>query len=110
MVDKESPSRASSDQTPVVVDPFNVPVLFVDWIVTGGVNYDVLNIELGTIDHSLKRAGDEMPRIVMAARLRCTRDFAVRFHAALGDLLGLPPQLDKESGEPAPKPPSNRIN
>jgi hypothetical protein len=96
---------------PEVVDPFNAPPLFVDWIVTGGVQNNVLNLTLGTIDHSMKGPDDELPRIMIGTRLRCSRDFAIRFHAFLGEVLGLTPPPSGEAGAASPpRPPNTTIN
>ena len=42
-------------QRPEVVDPHDAPVIFVDWIVTGGIFENVVNVTLGAADHSIKR-------------------------------------------------------
>jgi len=94
-------------QTPPVVDPHNIQTVFVDWIVTGGMFENVVNITLGTIDHSLKNNPGDMPRVVCAAHLRMSRDFAERLHAALGSA------IHPDQGQPNPPqtpPPKNKLN
>ena len=93
-----------------VVDPHNPPAVFVDWIVTGGSNEGVINVTLGSIDHSLKMNDSDLPRIVIASRLRFSQEFGVRLHAMLGRILGLPPVADEQAPEPAPVIPKNMVN
>jgi hypothetical protein len=107
LADKEN----SPPKSPEVVDPFNVQTLFVDWIVTGGTHDNIFNVTLGTLDYSLTPPGETLARVVIAARLRCTRAFAQNLHAALGNLLGITPQQGGESAnEPPPIPPGIRLN
>jgi len=87
---------------PAIVDAHNVDILYVDWIVTGGKNLGVVNLSLGTIDHSLVRDPADIARIVLATNLRMPVDFAARLHAYLGEIL---------HGQPsAPTPPKNTMN
>src|SRR5947209_4369728 len=98
-------------KAPEVVDPFNAPVLFVDWIVTGGISENVVNMTLGTVDHSLRRSDDELARVLVATRLRCSREFALRLYHALGSLIGVQPQpADAGQNQAPPRTPSNLIN
>ena len=105
MADEELLPRPPA-QLPEIVDPDNVPVVFADWFITGGEHAGVLNIALGTIDHSLKKPEDPLARVLVAARLRLTKDFAAHLHTVLGNILGINPQEDKSSQEP-PAPPKN---
>jgi hypothetical protein len=89
------------------VDPHSLPIVFVDWIITGGMHNNVVNVTLGTLDHSQERTPDDMPKAVVAAQLRFTRTFAEGLHRMLSDLLAV------QTSEPAqqnPAPPKNRIN
>jgi hypothetical protein len=106
---EEDLTPAAPIQRPEIVDPHNVQAVFVDWFITGGTFEGVINVALGTIDHSMKKSNEEPARIVVASRLRLTRDFASRLHAVLGDVLGIPPP---EGTEPPPPvmPPRNTIN
>lgn len=97
-----------ADQGPAIVDPHNLPALYVDWFVTGGMFEGVVNVTLGSIDHSLKKSDDELARIVIATRLRFSRDFGLRLHMMLGRILGLSP--DEEAPKPQPSPPKNLVN
>ena len=91
-----------------VVDPHNAPIQFVDWIVTGGMFQNVLNVTLGTIDHSMKESNEESARVVVATHLRMPREFATIVHTTLGNILGLNPD---QTGTPTPSvPPQNTIN
>jgi len=109
MSEKEN-LAAVRPQLPDIVDPLNVQALFVDWIVTGGMHENVVNLTLGVIDHALKRSEQDLARVVIASRLRCSREFALRLHTFLGTLLGVtsPPQEDRN--EPPPTPPAVRLN
>jgi hypothetical protein len=104
--EKELPVAA---QRPVIVDPFNAPPLFVDWVVTAGMFENVVNVTLGSIDHSMKRDDAEMAQIVIATRLRLSREFAIRLHESLGRILGLQAPPD-DNAPPAPNPPKNMFN
>ena len=86
-----------TSEGPEIVDPNNVPVVFVDWMITGGLHSGVLNLALGTIDHSLNRPRAKQARIVVASRLRCSRDFAVGLHKLLGDILNGPQDSNPET-------------
>lgn len=97
-------------QGPEIVDPANPPALYVDWVVTGGVYEGVVNVTLGSIDHSLKKSDDELARVVIASRLRFSRDFGVRIHTVLGRILGLPTATTEQPPEPSPALPKNMIN
>jgi hypothetical protein len=103
--DKDSPPTKRPD----IVDPHSVQSVFVDWIVTGGMFENVINVTLGTIDHSMKRTDADMARVVVASRLRCSREFGLRLYIALGNILGLPP-ASGVAPQDSPKPPSNLIN
>ena len=43
-------------KSPEVVDTKGAPITFVDWFITGGMFENVVNVSLGTIDHSLRRS------------------------------------------------------
>jgi hypothetical protein len=111
MTDEKLPPTAT-EQRLEVVDPNNVPVTFTDWIVTGGMFEGVVNLTLGTIDHSLKRSDHELARIIIAIRLRCSHQFAIKLHSALGNILGLPSEpSESPPKDVSPKTPSkNTIN
>lgn len=79
---EEPPAKA-----PKVVVASGVNVTFVDWIITGGHYEGVVNLALGTIEHSLKDPDDEMAHVMITSRLRMTIPFAARLHAVLGDML-----------------------
>ena len=93
-------------QLPEIVDPTNAPITFVDWFITGGVHEGVVNVALGTIDHSLKKPEDPLARVVVASRLRFSRDFAARLHTVLGNMLSDNPKANAPGQEP-PTPPKN---
>lgn len=88
---------------PTIVDPHDVQTTFVDWIVSVGVVEGVLNISLGTVDYSMRRNNDELPRVVIGSRLRMTAGHAKRVHEAIGNALGLP-------NPEASKAPKNKMN
>jgi hypothetical protein len=94
---------------PQIVDPHNVQAVFVDWIVTGGTFEGSLNLSLGTIDHSMKPADEDLARVVVASHLRMTTEFALRLHAALGNLLGIAP-AEGFTPPPEPQAPKNTLN
>lgn len=96
-------------QLPEIVDPYNVPVTYVDWLVTAGEHEGVLNVVFGTIDHALKKPDDPLARIMIASRLRLSREFATRIHKMLGDVLGINPPGSAPNEEP-PTTPKNRIH
>jgi hypothetical protein len=100
---------AAPVQRPEIVDPRNAPVLFVDWIVSAGMFEDVVNLSLGSIDHSFVQAETDVARIIIATRLRMSKPFAIRMHRAIGQALGLPLSAGEEQGEP-PYPPKNLFN
>ncbi len=108
MSEKELPAVLPT-QTPEIVDPSNVPVTFVDWLITGGEFEGVVNIVFGTIDHAMKKPEDPQARVIVASRLRLSRNFAIRMHSALGNLLGITPPQD-QGGQAPPEPPKNLIN
>jgi hypothetical protein len=93
-------------QLPEIVDPNNVPVVFADWFITGGEHAGIINIALGTIDHSLKKPEDPLARVLVASRLRISHDFAVHLHKLLGNILGIDHQDNNPSQAP-PTPPKN---
>jgi hypothetical protein len=104
--------KLASDQRPEIVDPNNVPVVFTDWMITGGSFEGVVNLSLGTIDHSLKRPEDAFARVIVSVRLRCSKAFALNLYNALGQILGLERKPgDDPPDEPNPKkPPQNVIH
>ena len=77
MAEKEN-LAAVRPQLPDIVDPLDIQTLFIDWIVTGGMHENVVNLTLGVIDHALKRSEQDLARVVVASRLRCSREFAQR--------------------------------
>ncbi len=83
-----------------IVDPNNVPVVFVDWLVNGGQFEGVINVALGTIDHSLNPPGAKFGRVIVGSRLRLTKEFAGRLHKVLGDILGAPPDPQQDPAAP----------
>jgi hypothetical protein len=106
MADKELPTGPPA-QLPEIVDPNNVPIIFADWFITGGLYEGVVNLSLGTIDHSLKKPEDELARVVVASRLRLSRDFAARLHKVLGNMLSDNPRDGGDPGEEPTTPPKN---
>jgi hypothetical protein len=97
-------------ERPEIVDPGNVPVVFTDWVITGGTYAGVVNLALGAIDHSLKRSPEEPARVIVSARLRCSNQFALTLYNALGTILGLPkPSNALEESDPK-HPPKNVIH
>jgi hypothetical protein len=90
-----------------IVDPHNLPIVSVDWLVTGGMHNDVANITLGTLDHMFERLPEDAPRVVVAAQLRFSRAFAFGLHRALSDLLGLE---SAEAPETSQAPLKNKMN
>jgi hypothetical protein len=108
MADEELPPGPPV-QMPDIVDPANVPIIFVDYFITGGEHEGVINVVLGTIDHALKKPEDPLARVLVASRLRLTVGFAGRLHTILGNVLGITPPGD---GPPqgTPMPPKNQIN
>ena len=104
------PEVPANDQGPRVVDPHHVETLFIDWLVTAGLFENVVNLTLGVIDYSSRIRPDEAPNAVVASRLRFSREFAIRLHAMLGDVLGLPPPAGQETPREPQKPPRNMIN
>lgn len=100
MSTEEDERSPNARKRPEVVDPYNCPPLYVDWIVTGGASEGVINVTFGALDHALKTSDDDIARVMVAARLRMSRDFAGRLHRMLGDILG--------AGQGAP--PTNLVN
>ncbi len=88
-----------------IVDPHNINTVFVDWVVTSGEFEGVVNITLGTVDHSLREGSDDLPRIVVSSRLRLSKGFAERLYAALGNSLGRNEEVQTQQ-----TPPKNQIN
>jgi len=109
MAEKEN-LAAVRPQLPDIVDPLDIQTLFIDWIVTGGMHENVVNLTLGVIDHALKRSEQDLARVVVASRLRCSREFAQRLHAFLGTLLGVAPPPQEDRNEPPPTPPAVTLN
>jgi hypothetical protein len=105
MAEEELPPGPPA-QLPEIVDPTNVPVAFVDWFITGGEHEGVVNVALGTIDHSLKKPEDPLARVLVASRLRFSRDFAIRLHTVLGNILSDNPK-GHDPGQGPPAPPKN---
>jgi hypothetical protein len=100
----------SDEKRPEIVDPHNVPIVFVDWIVTGGSHENVTNVVLGATDHTFAHGPDDLARIVVAARLRFSDETGLRLYRALGSLYGIAPPAPPEQEPPTPKPPKNLIN
>lgn len=99
--DLKSPSAVNALE---IIDPRGVHDLFVDWIVTIGAFEDVVNLTLASVDYGVRKSSEKVDRTVVAARLRFSKPFAARLHAALGNVLGL------NAGEQAASPPKNMIN
>ena len=85
-----------------IIDPHNVPTVLVDWLVTGGIHDGVVNLTLGTVDHSLTQ-NTRAPKVAVCARLRLPSDVAERLHNWLGAALGKQPVED-----PPPEMPQNK--
>lgn len=81
----DEPEAAASG--PQIVDPHNVRIEFVDWVVTGGSFEEVVNITLGAIDHSRREPDNPYSPVVVGSRLRMSRAFAERLHQFLGSIL-----------------------
>lgn len=79
--------EATSNRRPIVSDPHNVHFAFVDWIIAGGVFENVLHLTLGTVDYSSRPVAGDTPQVTVASQLRMSRDFAMRLHAALGEMI-----------------------
>jgi hypothetical protein len=80
-----------SDDAPevLILDTDNVPITYVDWFITGGPanpKAPVLNLVLGTVDHSQQTDEGPMP-VVIGAKLRFTREFGTALHNILGEIL-----------------------
>lgn len=104
MSSKEELPPAAAER-PEVVDPLNCQIAFADWIVTSGCYESVVNLTLGAIDHALP-GGNGLPRIVVTSRLRFSRDFGLRLHNLLGNVLGV-----AAPSTPSPPPvPKNQLN
>lgn len=84
----EKPDLALAPQGVPVVDPQDIPVVFVDWFIHGHVHEGVFSVTLGTIDHSRKKPGEEFAHVVVASKLRMSAEFAGRLHDVLGAALG----------------------
>jgi hypothetical protein len=95
-------------QKPEVVDPLDCQVTFADWIATVGCYDNVANITFGAIDHAIT-GSNNLPRIIVTSRLRFSREFGVRLHKVLGNVLGINPEGEPSEPEPTPIPP-NRLN
>lgn len=83
----ETTGSAGPKRIATYVDPYNAPPLFVDWIMTGGTFEGVLNLSLGSVDHTFRDEESDLPRVAVLARLRMSIEFAERLQAALGDLV-----------------------
>ena len=103
-----SEAETPVQKRPEFVDRNNVPIVFVDYIVTGGEWEGLLNVVLGSVDHTYVHEEDDVPQVVVAARLRMTRKFATALHSALDGLLGL--NDTDELKPPNETPPPNLIN
>lgn len=79
--------EVTSPKRPIVSDPHNVSFAFVDWIIAGGVFENVLHLTLGTVDYSSRPLAGDAARVTVASQLRMSRDFAMRLHAALGEMI-----------------------
>lgn len=90
----------------VIVDPHQIPVLFTDWLITGGVYENVMNLSLGVMDHTSRESVDDNFPVAVTAKLRFTREFGLNLHRWLGSNLG----LTTPEGEPQQKPPKSQIN
>jgi hypothetical protein len=87
MAEKNEEQRAAPAQEVVLVDPHQVPVQYVDWIVTGGPGPapGTLNVDLAAIDYAYTRDG--RPQAILQARLRMSLSTAANLHRFLGELL-----------------------
>ncbi|MEO1102353.1 MAG: hypothetical protein AAFW98_01260 [Pseudomonadota bacterium] len=99
---EELPGRAKGLD---VVEATEVPVLFVDWIVTAGEYDGVINITFGTVDHT-HTAHDGAARVLVASKLRMSRPFAEHL---LRWLLSAPKD-DEEAPEAPQNPPPNKLH
>ena len=86
-LDEPDPAVPTSPR-PVLVDPHNVPVQYIDWIVTGGPGPSpgAINIDFAALDYAL-RDGEGPPRAIIQARLRMTVATATNVHRFLQHLL-----------------------
>src|SRR4051812_535565 len=96
--------KPATEQSPEIVDPHNVPVIFVDWIVSVGVFENVVSLTLGSIDPSMKKSDSDLARVTVAARLRCSTEFIHRLAANLSARLPAPAPNTETS------PPKNQLN
>jgi hypothetical protein len=110
MMSDESNAPATP-QSPEIVEPSPVPIVFTDWIISAGAHDGIVNIALGTIDHSRKRSEEELARVVVASRMRFSREFAYRPYILLGDFLGFPrPEAEGGTQPPPPTPQKGMLN
>lgn len=92
----------ATQQGPEIVDPSEVDIVFADWVISTGIHNGVVNLALGTIDHSRKASEADMAKVVVAARLRFSRDFGIQLHAMLGRMLGLSSEDEPTQGNENP--------
>ena len=94
----DKPEATVETPQPTIVDPHNVTIQYVDWIVTGGIGNGVVNVVLAALDYSIMVDG--VPRAVIQTRLRLNTTVATSLHRFLGEIL---------TGA-SPKPQSNKLN
>ena len=89
-----------------IVDPHHVPVTFTDWAIDGICVENIVSVSLGTVDRAI-RGANGAPRVIVAARLRMSRDQAVRLNEWLGSILNPPSAPSAPQPPPVPR---NQIN
>lgn len=96
--DETEPAAPASDV--IVVDPHDVHVQYVDWIVTGGLGpaAGTLNVVLAALDYTVTSGG--RPQAIVQSRLRMSTSVAANLHRFLGGILFAP----------TPPPQSNTLN
>jgi hypothetical protein len=89
---------------PEITDPHNVPITFVNWVVTSGRHNEIINVTLGTVNFARPSANGTPASIVVGAQLRFTVEFGAILYEALGQALGRPGhEAPPDSPPPVPK-------
>lgn len=89
------------------IDPNDIEVVFADWIVAAGIFENVINLDLGTVDYSLRQSETDSVRIRVIAKLRFSRQFAERLKTWLETNLTAPPPDEEGQSDTPPRPPPN---
>jgi hypothetical protein len=85
--DAPAPTPETSALQVVVVDPHQVPVQYIDWIVTGGhgPSAGTVNVVLAAVDYAM--VADGRPQAIIQTRLRMSLAAAANLHRFLGNIL-----------------------